>query len=152
MFTEETRLDFQQSSTRRTRSPSGFLESFKLLYDSILLLDCSLKREDAKQNKALAWNKMNNYSGRDSFSLEISFHTFSHSSKESSTCPLRHSAKIIRRKSRNLLPDLVPMLHLLSPPQSMELLDKRIIQMESWRTQQSFTEWGNMDDWHTNYY
>lgn len=106
------------SSTPRPCFPSSFLQSFKLLYDSVLLLDCSLKREDAKQNKALAWNKMNNYSGRDSFSLAIAFHTFSHSYKESSTCPLHHSAKIIKMKSRNLLSDIVS--HVVPPLPSSE--------------------------------
>lgn len=103
---KETRLDFQQSSTRRPHSPSSCLEAFiKSLYDSILLLGSSLKREDAKQNKAPAWNKMNSFPGTDLFSLEISFPTFSHSPKGSSTYPLHHSAKIIRRKSGNHLSD-----------------------------------------------
>lgn len=95
----ETRLDFQQSSTRRPHSPSSCLESFiKLLYDSILLLGCFLKRDDTKQNKNPAWNKMSNFPR----TQEISFPT-SHSPKDSSTCPRHRNAKIIMRKSRNLL-------------------------------------------------
>lgn len=105
-FAQETRLDFQQSSTPRPHQPSSFLEPFiKLLYDSILLLGCSFKREDAKHNKALAWNQMNYFPGTDSFSLEISFLTLSHFPKDSYFSPLHHSVNIIRRKSRNHLSD-----------------------------------------------